>query len=41
VQDRLFESDFDREVKKIQTSKQKELGEIRKKSKGKDIERDR
>lgn len=36
IEDSLFESDFDKEVKKIQT-KIKELGDVRKKSKGKNI----
>ena len=41
VQDKLIESDFDKEVKKIQETRGKELKEVRVKSKGKNIERDR
>ena len=40
VQDKLFESDFDKEVKKLE-ERGKELNEVRKKSKGKDIGRGR
>ena len=40
VQDKLFESDFDRDVKTIQ-ERVKELGQIREKRKGKDLGRGR
>jgi hypothetical protein len=41
VQDKLFESDFDREVKKIQKTKGKEIEELRGKSKDKNIGKSR
>ncbi len=37
IEDKLFESDFDKEVKKIQKNKRKELEELRTKPKGKNI----
>jgi hypothetical protein len=41
VQDKLFESDFDREVKKIQKAKGTELEDVRAKSKKKNIGKER
>ena len=41
VQDKLFESDFDKEVKNLEVKKVKELNEIRERSKGKNFGRDR
>lgn len=41
VQDKLLESDFDKDIKRIQQTREKELEDVRKKSKEKNIERDR